>query len=132
MRIEYLPIVFGVIVGLLGVGLVADAWLPDRDPSFHVRERRRRLRAERSRGGEASVGLAIVLLGIALIARDQWSSTPWIVGAAVVFLALGGFLNRRYFRQEMDFRGAARRDPTSDRKPGMPEPTPTGEHLRIR
>ena len=132
MRIEYLPILFGVLVGLLGVGLVADAWLPDRDPSLHVRERRRRARAERSRGGEAAVGLAIVVLGVALIGRDQWSWTPWIVGLAVALLALGGILNRRYFRQELDFHAAARRDPDTALKPGMPEQTPTGERLRLR
>ena len=132
MRIEYVPIVLGVIVGLLGIGLVADAWLPDRDPSLHVRERRRRARAERSRGGEAAVGLAIAVLGVALIGRDQWDWSPWLVGVAVVLLAVGGILNRRYFRQELDFRAAARRDPTTDRKPGMPEATPSTEHLRIR
>ena len=132
MRIEYLPIIFGVIVGLLGVGLVADAWLPDRDQEMHVRERRRRTRAERSRGGEAAVGLAIVVLGVALIGRDQWSWSPWLVGLAVVLLALGGILNRRYFRQELDFRAAARRDPNTAVKPGMPEQTPTGERIRLR
>ena len=132
MRIEYVPIVLGVIVGLLGIGLVADAWLPDRDPSLHVRERRRRARAERSRGGDAAVGLAIAVLGVALIGRDQWDWSPWLVGVAVVLLAVGGILNRRYFRQELDFRAAARRDPTTDRKPGMPEATPSTEHLRIR
>lgn len=132
MRIEYLPILAGIVVALLGIGLVADAWLPDREPSLHTRERRRRLRAERSRGGEAAVGLAIVLLGIALIGRDQWDWTPWIVGVAVALLALGGLLNRRYFRQELDFRAAARRDPTTDRKPGMPEKTPPAEHFRLR
>ena len=132
MRIEYLPIVLGVIVGLLGIGLVADAWLPDRDPSLHVRERRRRARAERSRGGEAAVGLAIVVLGVALIGRDHWDWSPWLVGFAVVLLAVGAILNRRYFRQEIDFRAAARRDPTTERKPGMPEATPSSEHLRAR
>ena len=132
MRIEYVPIVLGVIVGLLGIGLVADAWLPDRDPSLHVRVRRRRARAERSRGGEAAVGLAIAVLGVALIGRDQWDWSPWLVGVAVVLLAVGGILNRRYFRQELDFRAAARRHPTTDRKPGMPEATPSTEHLRIR
>lgn len=132
MRIEYLPIIFGVIVGLLGIGLVADAWLPDREPAAQLHERRRRLRAERSRGGEAAVGLAIVVLGIALIGRDQWSWTPWIVGLAVALLALGGLLNRRYFRQELDFRAAARRDPTTDRKPGMPEQTPPAGRFRLR
>ncbi|HEX2781846.1 MAG TPA: hypothetical protein VHM30_20230 [Gemmatimonadaceae bacterium] len=131
MRIEYLPIAIGVLVGLLGVGLVADAWLPDRDASLH-RERRRRTRAERSRGGEAAVGAAIVLLGVALIVRDEWGSVPWIVGIALALLALGGFLNRRYFRQELDFRAAARRDPTTERKPGMPEKTPPRERLRLR
>ena len=51
MRVETIPLILGALVGLIGLGLLADAWLPE-----HVRfrsERRRRARTERSLGGEA-------------------------------------------------------------------------------
>jgi hypothetical protein len=131
MRLEYLPIVFGAIVALAGLGLVADAWLPDRDV-LHSRERRRRVRAERHRGGEACVGLAVMLLGAALIGRDTWTISVWLAAAACVFIIAGALLNRRYIREQLDFRGAARRDPTTDQKPGMPERTPPSGKFRVR
>jgi hypothetical protein len=131
MRLEYLPIVFGAIVALAGVGLIADAWLPDRDILLD-RERRRRVRAERHRGGEALVGVAVIMLGAALIGRDVWTLGPWLAGVACLLIVVGALLNRRYFREQLDFRGPSRRDPTVDRKPGMPERTPTGEKYRIR
>ena len=130
MRLELLPIVFGAVVALAGVGLIADAWLPDRDV-LHTRERRRRMRAERHRGGEAIVGVAVILIGAALIGRDTWTITPWLAGAACLFIVIGALLNRRYIREQLDFRGPARRDPTTDVKPGMPEQTPRARS-RIR
>jgi hypothetical protein len=131
MRLEYLPILFGAIVALAGLGLVADAWLPDRDV-LHSRERRRRVRAERHRGGEALVGIAVMLLGAALIGRDGWSISIWLASAACLFLIIGALLNRRYVREQLDFRGPARRDPTTDQKPGMPERTPPSKKFRVR
>ncbi len=130
MRLELLPIVFGALVALAGVGFIADAWLPDRDV-LHNRERRRRARAERHRGGEAIVGVAVILIGAALIGRDAWTLTPWLAGAACLLIVLGALLNRRYLREQLDFRGPARRDPTTDVKPGMPEQTPPARS-RIR
>ena len=131
MRIELVPLVLGVLVALLGFGVIADAWLPD-NPA-RVDERRRRQRAERNRRGEGAIGLAIVLLGVALIGRDQWDATPSIVGIAGVLIAVGALLNRQYIRERIDFRGAARRA-----DPGVGEPPPArkartgGERFRIR
>lgn len=131
MRLELLPVLLGAVVALAGLGLIADAWLPDRDV-LGTRERRRRIRAERHRGGEAFVGVAVILMGAALIGRDAWTLTPWLAGLACLFIVIGALFNRRYIREQLDFRGPARRDPTTDRKPGMPERTPpTGRH-RIR
>jgi protein-S-isoprenylcysteine O-methyltransferase Ste14 len=130
MRLELLPIVFGALVALAGVGLIADAWLPDRD-ILQTQERRRRARAERHRGGEAIIGLAVILIGAALIGRDAWTVTPWLAGAACLLIVVGALLNRRYIREQLDFRGPARRDPTTDVKPGMPEQPPRSRS-RIR
>lgn len=131
MRLELLPIVLGAIVGFAGIGLVADAWLPDRD-FIRGSERRRRIRAERHRVGEGLVGLAVILVGIALIGRDAWRFTPWLAGFACLLIVIGAILNRRYIREQLDFRGPARRDPNTDIKPGMPERTPTRGRSRIR
>ena len=131
MRLELIPLVFGAIVALAGVGLIADAWLPDRDVLLG-RERRRRVRAERHRGGEAIVGVAVILIGAALIGRDAWTLTPWIAGFACVLIVVGALLNRRYIREQLDFRGPARRDPDHDVKPGMSERTPPAGRSRIR
>ena len=131
MRLELLPIIFGALVALAGVGLIADAWLPDRDVLL-PRERRRRIRAERNRGGEAAVGLAVILIGAALIARHPWRLTPCLAGGASLLIVVGALMNRRYIREQLDFRGAARRDPTTQVKPGMPEQTPPSGRNRIR
>jgi hypothetical protein len=129
VRLEYLPILFGVIVALAGIGLVADAWLPDRE--VRIRERRRRARAERHRGGEAAIGFAVILLGAALMGHDRWMGSRWAIAIAFVLLAVGSILNRQYIREQLDFRGPARRDPTTQVKPGMPEQTPP-ERMRVR
>ena len=131
MRLELLPIIFGALVALAGVGLIADAWLPDRDVLLD-RERRRRTRAERNRRGEAVVGVAVILIGAALVGRDAWTLTPWLAGTAFLLIVAGALMNRRYIREQLDFRGAARRDPDTLVKPGMTERTPSGRRTRIR
>lgn len=129
MRLEYVPIIIGAVIALGGIALVADAWMPDSAP--RVEERRRRQRAERHRGGEAVIGLGIVALGAAIIGRDEWRGSLWAVGLGGLLLMIGALMNRTYLREQIDFRGPARRDPTSRLKPGMPEQTPK-EKFRLR
>ena len=129
MRLEYIPIIIGALIALGGVALVADAWMPDSSP--RVEERRRRERAERHRGGEAVIGLGIVALGAAIMGRDVWRGSLWAVGIGGVLLMVGAVMNRTFLREQLDFRGAARRDPTTRLKPGMPEHTPK-EKFRLR
>ena len=129
MRLEYLPILFGAIIALGGIALVADAWMPDR--SVRVEERRRRQRAERHRGGEAVIGFGIVALGAAIIGRDDWSGSLYAVGLGGALLMVGAMMNRTYLREQLDFRGPARRDTARRHKPGMPSPPPH-EKFRVR
>lgn len=129
MRLEYVPIIIGAVIALGGLALMADAWMPDSTP--RVEERRRRQRAERHRGGEAVIGLGIVALGAAIIGRDEWRGSLWAVGVGGLLLMIGALMNRTYLREQIDFRGSARRDPASRLKPGMPEQTPK-ERFRLR
>jgi hypothetical protein len=131
MRIEVLlPILLGLLVALVGVGLVADAWLPDR--VVVERERRRRARADRSRAGEALLGCGTLCMAAAFLGRDIWRYETLAVIVGVVLLIAGAALNWRFVRELLVFRGAARRDPTVERKPGMPEHTPPERRLRPR
>lgn len=107
MRLEQIPVFIGVVVAILGLGVVLDAQLPDGfSPS---RERRRRERTERHRGGETVVGLGILAIATALIGRDTWRFGTIAILAGSVLLATGAWLNRRYLREAFAFRGAARR-----------------------
>jgi len=129
VRLEYLPIFFGVIVALGGIGLVADAWMPDQD--VRVQERRRRQRTERNRRGEILIGLGVLVIGAAIIGTDNWSGSLYAVGLGGVLLMIGAVMNRAYLREQLDFRGPARRDTTTQHKPGMPTPQPR-EKFRLR
>jgi hypothetical protein len=107
MRLEQIPLFIGVVVAIIGFGLVLDAQLPDgMSPS---RERRRRERTERHRGGETLVGIGIVAMAAALIGSDTWRFGTVSVLVGLVLLVVGGWLNRQYLRESVLFRGAARR-----------------------
>ena len=116
MRIEYLPVILGVIVALLGLALIGDAWLDDQ--VVIAEERRRRARTPRNRPGEALVGAGTTIFGMALIGRDTWrfATLAVLIGAPV--LLIGVILNWRYLSELLTVRGPARRDPTTDVKPG--------------
>ena len=109
MRLEILPLIVGAIVCLVGLALVFDAWTPD--DVIVKRERRRRPRIERSRGGEASIGFGVICMGAAFLGRDTWRYSVVAVIAGAVLLLLGTLRNRRYLGQAISNRGALRRRP---------------------
>jgi peptidoglycan/LPS O-acetylase OafA/YrhL len=119
LRAETIPLIFAVLVGLMGVGLVLDGQLPD--STVVKRERRRRKRIERSRGGETTLGLAMLAFAAALVGRDVWRYRIVAVIVGVVLLVLGTWANRAFIRELIVNRGALRRDPKHPIKPGMPE-----------
>ena len=107
MRLELIPLIVGILVGLLGLGLVFDAWTPDE--IIVKRERRRRPRTERSRGGEAWIGLGVIGMAAAFIGRDTWRYSVVAVIAGTAMLLLGVLMNRRYLAERVGNRGALRR-----------------------
>jgi hypothetical protein len=107
MRLEVVPLIIGALIGLLGLGLIFDAWTPD--DVVVKRERRRRPRIERSRGGEALIGLGVIGMAAAFIGRDTWKYSVMAVIAGAVLLVWGAIANRRYIGASISNRGALRR-----------------------
>ena len=107
MRVEVIPLIVGIFVALVGLGLMFDAWTPDE--IIVKRERRRRPRIERSRGGEAAIGLGVLCMGGAFIGRDTWRYSVVAVIAGTLLLLIGVIVNRRYLGQMITNRGALRR-----------------------
>src|ERR1051325_6353851 len=105
--LELIPIVVGVLVGLVGLVLVFDAWAPD-EVVFR-RERRRSPRIERSRGGEAMVGLGVLCMSAAFIGRDTWVYSVLAVIGGTIFLFLGMIVSRKYLGELIGNRGRLRR-----------------------
>lgn len=125
MQLEIIPLILGGLVVLVGLALVTDGWVADGEP--RALERRRRARAERSRGGEVAVGAGVLLVGASLVGGDTWRWATMAVLAGAVLLLVGVALNGRYLRERLTFRGAARRGRTaSDRRhlgdPVAPDP----------
>jgi hypothetical protein len=113
VRLELIPLVFGGLFALIGLGLLFDAWTPD-----HVvvrRERRRSPRTERSRGGEATIGLGIICMAAAFLGRDTWRYSVVAVIAGSALLLLGTLASRRFLGASISRRGVLRR-----RKGGPP------------
>src|SRR3954471_11477833 len=108
MRLEIVPLVLGVVLGLIGLALVIDAWAPD---EIVVRqERRGRPQRERNRAGEAFVGLGVLALAAALMGRDTWRYTTVAVIAGALLLLIGALKNAGYIRgvfSRSDGRGLA-------------------------
>ncbi len=128
MRLEYIPLVLGVLVILIAAGIIFDAVSPDQIRPF--RERRRRQRAEINTAGEWLVGLGTACLGAALIGNELWRWTTIAVLSGTVLLVLGAILNRSYLREILLFRGAARRTEETEVPPDARKDT--DPKLRIR
>jgi small-conductance mechanosensitive channel len=122
-RVEIIPLVLGVVVALIGLALLADAWLPEE--MTYRSERRRQERTERSLSGEAFIGLAVLCMAAALLGRDTWPyGTVAIIASSVLFLT-GVVLNRHYLRDRIVNRGALRRG-----APRKPSPPSAGDRIR--
>jgi hypothetical protein len=107
MRIELFPLIAGVVVALIGLGLLFDAWTPD--DIIVKRERRRRPRIARNRGGEAAIGLGVLGMAGAFLGRDTWKYSVIAVIAGTLLLTYGAVRNRRYLAEMISNRGALRR-----------------------
>ena len=127
MRVETIPLILGVIVALIGLAILADAWLPEEMP-FRS-ERRRQARTERSIGGEACIGLAVLCMAAALIGRDTWPYTTVAVIAGTLLFLIGVFQNRHYLRDRIVNRGSLRRGGAPRTDP-TPKPEPKQKILR--
>lgn len=130
MRLETIPIIIGVVIGLSGLALIADAIIPDASP--HRTDRRRRSRPERQRGGEALIGGGVLLVGVALIGSDTWRYNVLAMLTAMVLFVVGLLLNVKYLRGLLfgPTRGAERERRAADLEP--PKKARSGKSLRIR
>src|SRR4051812_50225257 len=109
MSIDIVPLILGGLVAILGLGLLFDAWTPD--DIIVKRERRRRPRLERHRGGEAAIGLGVLGMAAAFFCRVTWRDSVIAVIAGSALLLFGALLNRRFLGQSVLNRGALpRRD----------------------
>ena len=109
MRLETIPLIIGGLIGLMGLALVLDAWLPDN--LVVTEERRRRPRLQRDRAGEALVGLGVIAMAAAWIGRDAWRYSVIVVIAGALLLLVGALRSRTYLRSA--FQGSSRRGITN-------------------
>ena len=102
-----IPLILGVLVALVGLAILADAWLPEEMP-FRT-ERRRRERQERSQPGEAAIGVGVLCMAGALIGRDTWAYSIVAVIVGTALFVVGAFMNRSFLKDRITNRGALRR-----------------------
>jgi hypothetical protein len=98
MRLETIPLILGILFGLIGVALIVDAWL---DEVIVKNERRKRPRRARDRFGEALVGLGVMAMAAAFLGRDAWKYSTVAVIAGSVMLLWGAKRNSGYLRDAM-------------------------------
>jgi hypothetical protein len=107
MRLEQLPILFGVLVALIGLTILLDAW--QAGGVAPLRERRRRTRAVPHKAGQTLVAIGTLCMAAALMGRDTWRWATISVMAGSALLIIGAIMNRQYLKEVLLFRGAARR-----------------------
>jgi hypothetical protein len=107
MRLEQLPILLGVLVALIGLTILLDAW--QAGGVAPLRERRRRTRAVPHKAGQTFVAIGTLCMAAALMGRDTWRWATISVMAGSALLVIGAIMNRQYLKEVLLFRGAARR-----------------------
>jgi hypothetical protein len=107
MKLEQVPILLGVLVALVGLTILLDAW--QAGGVSPLRERRRRTRAVPHKAGQSLVALGTLCMAAALMGRDTWRWGTISVLAGILLLLIGAFMNRAYLREVLLFRGPARR-----------------------
>jgi peptidoglycan/LPS O-acetylase OafA/YrhL len=129
MTLEQVPILIGVLIALLGLTILLDAW--QAGGVAPLRERRRRARAEPQKAGQTLVAIGIFCMAAALIGRDTWKWGTVCVIAGAVLLVIGALMNRKYLKEVLLFRGAARRGEGGGEKNSRLNQTPTkGDRIR--
>jgi hypothetical protein len=107
MKLEQLPLIIGILIGLVGLTIALDAW--QTGGVAPLRERRRRARAVPHKAGQTFVALGTLCMAAALMGRDTWRWGTVAVLAGSALLILGAIMNRQYLKEVLLFRGAARR-----------------------
>src|SRR6266566_5014076 len=107
MRIETFPLLLGVLVALLALTILLDAW--QAGGVAPLRERRRRTRAVPNKGGQTLVAFGTMCMAAALLGRDTWRYGTISVLAGAALLVIGAIMNRAYLKEVLLFRGPARR-----------------------
>jgi hypothetical protein len=128
VKLEQFPILLGILVLLIALGIAYDSMTPETRRPF--RERRRRQRAELHRGGELLVAMGTASMAAALIGRDSWRWGTIAVFVGVALLVVGASMNRPFLRELLLFRGASRRATPEEHVP--PPPEVRQEKMRIR
>jgi hypothetical protein len=126
MKLEQFPILLGVVVALIGLSILLDAW--QAGGVAPLRERRRRTRAVPHKVGQTLVALGTLCMAAALIGRDTWRWGTISVLAGASLLVIGAIMNRAYLREVLLFRGAARRG--EGEKHSRLNQTPTKTRIR--
>ena len=122
MRLEHIPVIIGVLLALVGIALLADAWAED--GALVPVERRRRPRTPRHAGGEATIGIGILLVAASMIAQDAWRYGTLAVLLGTGAILVGAVLNRGFIRDAVMNRGAARRSDGGIPRDSRPEVQP--------
>jgi len=99
--------ILAAVVALLGLAAVADAVIGD--PEGPEVDRRRSARADRSRAGEAILGVGLLVTAAVIAGTDSWAWRAVAAMVSAVLVILGIILNRRYLAEFVTHRGAARR-----------------------
>src|SRR3954447_12695075 len=129
MKLEQVPILIGVLIALLGLTILLDAF--QAGGVAPLRERRRRARAVPQKAGQTLVAIGTFCMAAALIGRDTWRWGTVCVIAGTVLLVIGALMNRKSLKEVLLFRGAARRGEGGGDKNSRLNQTPTkGNRIR--